>query len=416
MNWNRLIIQNVGSLGVLQMTNYLVPVLVIPLLLARVGLESYGMIVLAQGIMNVAVAITDFGLNLTGTRLISQAKGDLSLERTLTQKILVIKIVLLLGTFIGLVFLVKTVSPWQPYEYLILTSYFIVIGNTLMPVWYFQGIQKMTWLALLNFLSRVFYVGAVLFFIESNDDLLWVNVCNGLGWCIAAFCGWGVLFVKTKFRFEKQSFKAIYAFAYQNVPIFLSEGVTTFYRNIGIVIAGFFLSAPLMGIYVIIDRIMMLIANSYTLVYRAIFPMLCNFVKKSDRFLRDFLYSIFSKLLVMVLLGMAVVIFFGGPLIEMLSDEIILTDIRPFLWILPVFIFLLFCNLPISLLIIALDMKKMYFGYHLIGLITALVLLPFLISFLEINGLLISIALAELAMFLFGAAVLYRTYRMPINP
>ena len=239
MNWNRLIIQSVGSLGVLQITNYLVPVLVIPLLLARVGLESYGMIVLAQGIMNFAVAITDFGLNLTGTRLISQAKGDLSLERTLTQKILMIKIVLLLGTFIGLVFLVKTVSPWQPYEYLILTSYFIVIGNTLMPVWYFQGIQKMTWLALLNFLSRVFYVGTVLFFIESSEDLLWVNVCNGLGWCIAAFFGWVVLFIKTKFRFEKQSFKTIYAFAHQNVPIFLSEGVTTFYRNIGIVIAGF---------------------------------------------------------------------------------------------------------------------------------------------------------------------------------
>ena len=117
-----------------------------------------------------------------------------------------------------------------------------------------------------------------------------------------------------------------------------------------------------MGIYVIIDRIMMLIANSYTLVYRAIFPMLCNFVKESDRVLRDFLYSIFSKLLVVVLLGMAVVIFFGGPLIELLSDEIILTDIGPFLWILPVFIFLLFCNLPISLLIIALDMKKKYFG------------------------------------------------------
>ena len=163
MNLNRLIIQSVGSLGVLQITNYLVPVLVIPLLLARVGLESYGMIVLAQGIMNFAVAITDFGLNLTGTRLISQAKGDLSLVRALTQKILVIKMFLLLLTFIGLGFLIKIVPPWEPYEYLILTSYFIVIGNTLIPVWYFQGIQKMIWLALLNFLSRVFYVGAVLF-------------------------------------------------------------------------------------------------------------------------------------------------------------------------------------------------------------------------------------------------------------
>ena len=130
---------------------------------------------------------------------------------------------------------------------------------------------------------------------------------------------------------------------------------------------------------------------------RGIFPLLCNFVKESDRVLRDFLYSIFSKLLVVVLLGMAIIIFFFFFLIELLSDEIILSDIGPFLWILPVFILLLFCNLPLSLLIIALDNKKMYFNYHLIGLITALFLIPFLISFLEINGLLISIALAELA-------------------
>ena len=61
-------------------------------------------------------------------------------------------------------------------------------------------------------------------------------------------------------------------------------------------------------------------------------------------------------------------------------------------------------------------MKKKYFTYHLIGLITVLGLLPLLIPFLEINGLLCGIVLAELAMFLFGAAVLYRIYRMPINP
>ena len=295
------------------MTNYLVPVLVIPLLLSRVGLESYGMIVLAQGIMNFAVAIADFGFNLTGTRLISLAQGDIVLERSVTQKVLVIKVLLLLVTFVGLSFLVKIVSPWQPYEYLILISYFIVIGNVLMPVWYFQGVQKMTWLALLNFLSRVLYLGAVLFFIDSSDDLLWVNFYNGLGWCIASFFGWVVLIIKMKFRFDKHSLNTIYEFWHQNVPIFLSEGVTTFYRNIGVVIAGFFLSAPLMGIFVIIDRIMMLIANSYTLVYRAIFPMLCNFVKESDRILKHFLYSIFSKLLVLVFLGMAVVIFFGRP-------------------------------------------------------------------------------------------------------
>lgn len=415
MKWDRLIIKSIGALGVLQMTNYLVPILVIPLLLSRVGLESYGMIVLAQGIMNFAVAIADFGLNLTGTRLISLAQGDLVLERSITQKILVIKVFLLLVTFVGLSFLVKIVSPWQPYEYLILISYFIVIGNVLMPVWYFQGVQKMTWLALLNFLSRIFYLGAILFFIESSDDLLWVNFYNGLGWCIASFFGWVILFIKMKFRFDKHSLNTIYVLWHQNVPIFLSEGVTTFYRNIGVIIAGFFLSAPLMGIFVIIDRILMLIANSYTLIYRAIFPMLCNFVKESDSILKHFLYSIFSKLLVLVFLGMAVVIFFDRPLIEMLSDKIVLTGIGSYLWVLPVFIFILFCNLPISLLIIALDMKKAYFNYHSIGLITALIFLPLLVSLLEINGLLIGMILAEFSMILFGLAVLYRVYQRPIN-
>ena len=169
-------------------------------------------------------------------------------------------------------------------------------------------------------------------------------------------------------------------------------------------------------IYVIIDRIMMLIANSYSLVYRAIFPMLCNFVKESDHLIRNFLFSVFSKLLIVILSGMIIVIFYGSPLIEMLSEEITLTDIEPFLWILPTYIFLVFCNLPLSLLIIALDMKKVYFRYHLIGLIMALVFLPFFGSFLEINGLLLGVALAEVAMFIFGAVVLHRTYREPIKP
>ena len=80
------------------------------------------------------------------------------------------------------------------------------------------------------------------------------------------------------------------------------------------------------------------------------------------------------------------------------------------------YIFLVFCNLPLSLLIIALDMKKVDFRYHLIGLIMALVFLPFFGSFLEINGLLLGVALGEVAMFIFGAVVLHRTYREPIKP
>ena len=129
---------------------------------------------------------------------------------------------------------------------------------------------------------------------------------------------------------------------------------------------------------------MMLIANLYSLVYRAIFPMLCNFVKEFDHLLRNFLVSVFSKLLIVVLSGMIIVIFYEGPLIEMLSEEITLTDIEPFLWILPTYIFLVFCNLPLSLLIVVLDMKKVYFRYHLISLIMALVFLTFFGSFLKL--------------------------------
>ena len=82
------IFRNIASLGFLQFTNYLVPIIVIPILLNRIGLEKYGIISLAQGIMNILVAITDYGLNLTGTRLISQSKNILEVQRKLVFKIL----------------------------------------------------------------------------------------------------------------------------------------------------------------------------------------------------------------------------------------------------------------------------------------------------------------------------------------
>ena len=54
--------------------------------------------------------------------------------------------------------------------YLILFS--INIGFTLFPTWFFQGIENMKSMAIINFLIKVFGMGLSIFFVNTPDDYI----------------------------------------------------------------------------------------------------------------------------------------------------------------------------------------------------------------------------------------------------
>jgi PST family polysaccharide transporter len=65
---DRRIIANFAALGIVQGSNFLIPLIVMPFVIARIGAEGLGEIAIAQVIITFFITISDYGFNLTATR------------------------------------------------------------------------------------------------------------------------------------------------------------------------------------------------------------------------------------------------------------------------------------------------------------------------------------------------------------
>ena len=70
----RKLARNFTSLAFLKAVNVLVPLIVLPYSIKKMGLESYGTIVFATSIINYFVPLVDYSFGLTGTREIAKNK------------------------------------------------------------------------------------------------------------------------------------------------------------------------------------------------------------------------------------------------------------------------------------------------------------------------------------------------------
>ncbi len=411
MPFHRNILRNFTSLGLLQLINYLVPVIIIPILLQRIGLEQYGLVILAQGIMNIFISITDFGMNMTGTRLLT-GNYDPVEKRKITFQILTVKITLGALSFFALWGLTTIIPSWNDSQLLILSSFILVIANIFLPTWYFQGVQKMKWLPILHLISRLLYMVSILVFIHEESDYLLVNVFNGISATLMAFVGLAIVLRSLNYRLTLCSISEIWSFARSNVMIFLSVSTGTVYRNSSIIIAGFFLNGYLLGIYGVVDKIVILIANSYSMLFRAIYPTLCQIIKERTVKVQQFIVTTFGRLFLVLLPFMIVFFLFGTEIFQMLSAEINVDEVQPLILFLTAIPFALFLNLPISLLIVSFDMKKEFFFLTGSALVVLLLTSPFLVQLYMIKGLIFGLLCAEITMMITGIYFLNRRFAL----
>lgn len=403
-------LSNILYLGAMQITNYLVPILIIPILINRVGLEKYGLIALAQGVMNILVTITEYGTNLTGTRYISQEESNPSKLRGFVSQIISLRAFLLVVVFMVFALLVYLVPSWRTAYFLFLSSYLIVVAQAVFPIWYFQGIQKMQFITLINFLARILYIVAIWVFISSEDHYHYVNLINGICWIVTTGFGFTIMTSKIGLRNLKLSFHHVKQGLKENYPIFLSRIATTGYRNGVIVMAGFILGPTMLGVYSIIDKIVSLMATTNAVLFRALLPKASALAKKGVKPLRGYLLRVIRVVFPTAILASGSIFFLGEWVIQSLSGyfskfEVIGGPYLPFLAVIPT---LLVVNLPLGLSLIALQKNKQYFQYHFAALLAIVPLVLFLGTSYQLEGILTGVILAEMVMIFFGSALLAR--------
>ena len=148
------------SLGVLQVANYLIPFLLLPVISRILGASLFGSVSYAQNIVTYLTLLVNYGFEYSATRQISIAGDDKARKDAIFWSVLMAKTMLLVLSFVILAVLPFCVERVACDPRLYINTALTNIGIVLFPTWYLQGVQQMDKMAWANFFIKL--LGAVL--------------------------------------------------------------------------------------------------------------------------------------------------------------------------------------------------------------------------------------------------------------
>jgi PST family polysaccharide transporter len=267
---------NIGYLGVLQALGYILPLLTFPYLTRVLGPQHYGLIVFAGATTAYFGLLADYGFNLSATRQASVARNNSDELSQIYSSVLIIKIILLILGAIVLYAILFNISrfraDWQVY----LFSFIAVVGNTLFPLWLFQGLERMKYITIFNVGARATSTILIFFLVRDISDYLTVPIINGLATLAISF--FAMVFVQRKFGVvcRRPTLSAVKLQLSEGRHIFISSMATSLYTTSATFFLGIFSNNVVVGYFSAADRIVQAVKMLYAPIGQAIYPFLAK--------------------------------------------------------------------------------------------------------------------------------------------
>ena len=270
----RRLMDNFISLTLLQAINYLVPLITFPYLVHVLGIDGFGLFSFVMAVINYGVIITDYGFDLSATKHISTHRQNSRKISEIFSSVLTIKIMMAIAFFLFLSLLVVMVDKFAQHAFLYFCAFGLVLGQVLFPVWFFQGIEKMRYITILNAISKIIFMLAIFAFVKEKEDLYLVFVFNSIGAIIAGVLALKIAKEKFAVSFSWQSKERLLYYLKDAWYIFTSRIAVQLYQSINVIILGFFVSNTLVGYYAIVEKIIRAIGSIMISLTRALYPYL----------------------------------------------------------------------------------------------------------------------------------------------
>lgn len=265
-------VENFFSLAVLQGANYLLPLVTLPYLVRVLGPEKYGLVMFAQAFLQYFVILTDYGFNLSATREISLHRQDKQKVSEIFSAVFLIKFLLLLSSLIILLLVVFSFNKFEAERNLYFITFGIVIGNVLFPVWFFQGMEKMKFVTLLNITAKLIFTVLIFVFIREVSDYLLVPLFNGLGFFVAGLISLWLAFRRFDVRWKRVSRAAIVYHLKDSFHFFFSRISLSLYTVTNTFVLGLFTSDILVGYYAAADKLIKAVESLTQPAVQSLYP------------------------------------------------------------------------------------------------------------------------------------------------
>ena len=160
------ILSNFFSLTILQVANYILPLIILPFLVRVLDLENFGIVMFSQALITFIVIAVDFGFDISGTREISISNTNKERISKVFSAIITIKILLIFLWLLILILLEECIPKLKVNSNIYYLNFGVVIGQGLFPGWFFQGIQRMKFVTIINILAKLIFTLLIFFIVN----------------------------------------------------------------------------------------------------------------------------------------------------------------------------------------------------------------------------------------------------------
>lgn len=164
------------GLYVLQLCNYIMPVIIIPIIISHIGLANYGELMYITSIYQVSSLFIDFGFTYTAPVIASRYRDNECKLQQYYSEITFIKFILFTITIFSVLFL-AFFSILKLTPVYIISIFLCALGNVLTPLWLFQGIGNFKLLSISQIIIRVaLFIVLILYLLGGGRDIFIISL------------------------------------------------------------------------------------------------------------------------------------------------------------------------------------------------------------------------------------------------
>lgn len=280
-------VQNFLYLAFIQGTNVLISIISVPLIIQRIGVDQFGLVSLALSVISSLNIVVNFGYNFSGPR-------EASIHRSNTQKlsehfslVLYSKVAIAVFLTLGLFLAIQFTNAFAEYRLILFFSTIILFSEAVQLLWFFQGIDKTRVASVVNVLSKLCYLLAIVAFIDIPEKSKYVNFIWGSTALVFNLGLVAFAIRQLKVRLGKPNLSGVLISIRENAKLFFYNIISYITVSGGIIILSFFEGSAQLGMYGLVEKVVITLRFFPSLVVSATFPKASHlFVHHKEEYVR----------------------------------------------------------------------------------------------------------------------------------
>lgn len=246
---------NLVALTCLQASNAVIPLLIVPIAIARLGPAGYAGVAIAEAVSMIAVAVVLYSFEIDGVARITGLKLAEHRDEMsdALSAILAARLLLLAGAAAVLLagFALLSSLPLALLAYWLL----VPLGYALHSYWFYQGFERNIAPAALTLVARLSSLLLVLLFVRSPADRELVPLAIGGPFAAAGLASLAYKFVAYGLRPRWAGLRLVSEYLRHGRQIFAGTGAVMLYREINVLLMGVAgVPAAAIGSYALVEK------------------------------------------------------------------------------------------------------------------------------------------------------------------